>query len=57
MLKPNEHGAIIINPTPTVSILKYKGERPSVIEYGGRRYIHDPGTVARGGKRGSGQSK
>ncbi|WP_158232448.1 hypothetical protein [Sporosarcina sp. P13] len=40
-MKPNEYDAIIINPTPTVKVLKKRKGKPTVIEYGGLRFIQE----------------
>ncbi len=41
---------IIINPTPTVSIIKIKNNKPTVIEYDGNRYtLQHPDQFKRGG--------
>lgn len=40
-MKPNEHGAIIINPTPTVTVTKRKNGKPTVLQYEGLRFIQD----------------
>lgn len=38
---PGLHGAIIINPPPTVTVIKRKNNKPTVIEYDGLRFIQD----------------
>ncbi|WP_158232828.1 hypothetical protein [Sporosarcina sp. P17b] len=38
---PGKHGAIIINPTPTVTVTKRKNGKPTVLQYEGLRFIQD----------------
>ncbi|MGE7545044.1 hypothetical protein [Sporosarcina newyorkensis] len=38
---PNKNGAIIINPTPSVRVIKRKNGKPTVIEYDGHRFIQE----------------
>lgn len=40
-MKPNEHGAIIINPMQEVTVTKRKKGKPTVIEYQGLRFVQD----------------
>lgn len=40
-MKPGKQGAIIINPTPTVTVTKRKNGKPTVLEYEGYRFVQD----------------
>ncbi|WP_158233705.1 hypothetical protein [Sporosarcina sp. P21c] len=38
---PGKHGAIIINPTPVVTVTKRKNGKPTVLQYEGLRFVQD----------------
>lgn len=38
---PGKHGAIIINPTPQITVIKRKNNKPTVIQYDGLRFIQE----------------